>query len=241
MQMNVFDEMGKYWAEIAEKNQTERQISFIKNHLKPQGFVLDLACGTGRHMIALSRLGFEVAGLDISMKLLRLAKQQNRQIHLIRGDIRFLPFKINAFFAAINMDTSLGYLPTKMDDKTVLIELRKVVKDNSKVVFDLFNKDQIIRKYRSEKSKRIEYPDFFLDQKRTVSIDGEWLCDSWTVHDKTNEKKYSYSHIVRLYELQHLKKIIEEADFEVKQVFGGYEEQMFNAKADRLIIVAYAK
>lgn len=239
--MNVFDEMGKYWAEIAEKNQTERQISFIKNHLKPQGFVLDLACGTGRHMIALSRLGFEMVGLDTSMKLLRLAKQQNRQIHLIRGDIRFLPFKITAFFAAISMDTSLGYLPTKDDDKTALIELRKVVKDNSKVLLDLFNRDQIIRKYESEKSKRAEYPDFFLDQKRIVSGDGKWLCDLWTVHDKTNGKTSLYSHTVRLYELRHLKKIIEQADFEIKKVFGGYEEQIFNAEAKRLIIVARAK
>ena len=53
---NVFDEMGVYWAEIAEKNQTQRQIDFLKRHLKP-GYVLDVACGTGRHMIALAEAG----------------------------------------------------------------------------------------------------------------------------------------------------------------------------------------
>ena len=30
---NVFDEMGVYWAEIADKNQTEKQMQFLKNHL----------------------------------------------------------------------------------------------------------------------------------------------------------------------------------------------------------------
>ena len=49
--MNVFDEMDVYWEEIADQNQTDRQIKFIKNTLKPEGFVLDFACGTGRHLI----------------------------------------------------------------------------------------------------------------------------------------------------------------------------------------------
>lgn len=239
--MNVFDELGKYWAEIAEKNQTERQINFIKSHLKPKGLVLDLACGTGRHMIALSRIGFEMVGMDISINLLRLANKQNRLIHLVRGDIRFLPFKATAFSAVISMDTSLGYLPTEDDDKTALIELRKVIKDNSIVVLDLFNRNQIIRKYERENCKRFEYTNFFLDQKRAVDTNGEWLCDSWTIHDKTNGKTSLYSHTVRLYELRNLKKILEKANFEIKQVFGGYEEQIFDTKANRLIIIANAK
>jgi ubiquinone/menaquinone biosynthesis C-methylase UbiE len=47
--MNVFDLMGKYWAEIADQNQTERQVAFLKKALNPEWLVLDLACGTGRH------------------------------------------------------------------------------------------------------------------------------------------------------------------------------------------------
>ncbi len=46
--INVFDEMGIYWAEIADKNQTEQQINFLKTQLKSDGYILDLACGTGR-------------------------------------------------------------------------------------------------------------------------------------------------------------------------------------------------
>ena len=32
--MNVFDEMGVYWAEMADQNQTEKQVQFLKNHLE---------------------------------------------------------------------------------------------------------------------------------------------------------------------------------------------------------------
>jgi len=50
--MYVFDEMGKYWAEIADKGQIENQIQFIKKTFPKTWLILDLACGTGRHLIS---------------------------------------------------------------------------------------------------------------------------------------------------------------------------------------------
>ena len=90
---NVFDQMGVYWAEIADKNQTERQIQFLKSQLKPGGRVLDVACGTGRHTVPLKAAGFDMVGLDVSLNLLKIAMQRDPAVQLVRGDIRFLPFK----------------------------------------------------------------------------------------------------------------------------------------------------
>ena len=60
--------MGVYWVEIADKNQTEQQIQFLKSHLKPAGYVLDLACGSGRHSIALSADGYNDGGFGCVTK-----------------------------------------------------------------------------------------------------------------------------------------------------------------------------
>ena len=98
--MNVFDDMGFYWAEIADQNQTEKQVQFIKKTLKVKGLVLDVACGTGRHLIPLSQSGCEVIGLDISAKLLRIAKSRWRDSQVVRGDMRFLPFKTRSVFGS---------------------------------------------------------------------------------------------------------------------------------------------
>ena len=62
--------MNVCWAEIADQNQTEKQVKFIRNILKLQGIILDVACGTGRHAIPLSKEGYDVVGLDISPNLL---------------------------------------------------------------------------------------------------------------------------------------------------------------------------
>lgn len=68
--------MGNYWSEIADQNQTQKQIQFLKNVLPRSGLVLDLACGTGRHLIPLSMEGYDMVGLDISFRLLKMGKNE---------------------------------------------------------------------------------------------------------------------------------------------------------------------
>lgn len=241
MTTNVFDAMGVYWAEIADKNQTEKQFQFLTNNLKLCGFILDLACGTGRHSIPLSQLGNDIVGLDISINLLKIAKQRWQKIMVIRGDMRFLPFKPQAFGAAISMDTSFGYLPSEKDDQLSLTELGKTLEQNGIVVIDVFNREQLMQKFQLEKSTPLEYPSFFLRQKRTVNPNGQWLCDLWIVCDKASGRRVTFEHVVRLYEFNNLQSLIEKAGFTVERVCGGYQGENLSSNSSRLILIAIKK
>jgi SAM-dependent methyltransferase len=261
---NVFDEMGVYWAEIADKNQTEKQLQFLKTQIKPDGYILDLACGTGRHLIPLSQQGFNMVGLDISAKLLKIAKQRWHEVQIVRGDIRFLPFKPQAFAAAISMDTSFGYLPSEHDDGVSLNELRRTLRKEGILIFDVFHQEQLMIKYQGKgkglkwlllpillKShnrwilfrflKWKEYPSFFLLQKRTVTQGGERLCDLWVVCDKATGRLMVFDHSVRLFRFSGLQGLLEKAGFAVNRVYGGYEGENFSPNSPRLISVAVAK
>jgi ubiquinone/menaquinone biosynthesis C-methylase UbiE len=240
--MNVFDAMGTYWAEIADANQTQRQVSFLKNQLPRGSYVLDLACGTGRHIIPLMKAGFGLVGLDVSAKLLRLAKQRDKLVQVVCGDLRFLPFKENAFGAAVSMDTSVGYLPSLEDDVAVLAEAHRVLTTDSVFVIDIFNKSHLTAKYHGKPtaSKRAEYPSFVLQQTRTLSEDGDWLCDLWKVQGKTGEVR-TFEHRVRLYEQKALKALLVAARFGSQQFFGDYDGQPFGTDSPRLIVFAFAK
>ena len=242
MTANVFDEMGIYWAEIADKSQTEKQLQFLKRHLKPEGYVLDLACGTGRHSIPLSQQGYCMVGLDVSAKLLRIAKQRSRMVEVVLGDMRHLPFKAGAFAAAVSVDTSFGYLPSEADDRVSLDEVRRVLFQRGVFVIDVFNREELTLKYRNEKhpSKLKEYPSFFIQQKRTISRKGDWLCDLWTIREKASGRLAVFEHSVRLYEQGQLQGLLEKTGFSVKQVYGDYEGQEFSSVSLRLILVANA-
>ena len=67
----------KYDQEVFTKN-TEAETPFIIEHLcpPPHGTILDLGCGTGRHSVALARLGYRVTGVDLSAGMLALAEQR---------------------------------------------------------------------------------------------------------------------------------------------------------------------
>lgn len=241
--MNIFDEMGNYWAEIADQNATQEQINFIKATLKPEGLILDLACGTARHSIPLTEDGYSMVGVDSSLNLLKIAKRRGKGVQLVRGDMRFLPFKPEAFSATISMDTSLGYLPTEADDTQSISEIRRVLRQDGKLIVDVFNRQRLTAKYteKTQISKSIEYPSFFLLQKRTISHNGDWLYDSWTVRQKDNGQLKIFEHTVRLYEPDNLRKVVERAGFAVKQVFGSYKGQSFTPNSPRLILIAEAQ
>jgi SAM-dependent methyltransferase len=265
-QQNVFDEMGKYWQQIADKGPTERQTNFIKNAISKEGWILDLACGTGRHTIPLTKEGFNVVGLDVSSKLLKIAKQHQPQAQLVKADMRHLPFKEKTFSAAISLDNSFGYLPSEETDLESLKELHKTLQTNGLLVLDVFNREQLTRKYgkllvnlqwlilppllkypnRLSQSvlwaiyKWKEYPSFFLLQKRTVDTDAGRLCDLWLIIDKASGKMRMFRHRARLYRLGRLNEMLFEAGFVVERVCGGYEGQDFSVKSTRLIVFADA-
>ena len=69
--------------------------------------VLDLGCGSGRHVLHLARIGMDVTGLDISPAALCLAAgwlaDQNLKARLVLADARLpLPFRNSSFDALIS-------------------------------------------------------------------------------------------------------------------------------------------
>ena len=260
LEENVFDKMGKYWAEIADQNSTDCQLEFIKNTLKSEGLVLDLACGTGRHLISLSKEGYSMVGLDVSSNLLRIAKNRSGDVQLIKADMRFLPFAPKAFSSAVSMDTSFGYLPSEKDDLQSLSEVKEALMDGGSLIVDVFNSEHLISKNKTSWLRQLkwalvpimvraarmpfhffkwkEYPSFFLLQKRSVEAKGAHLHDLWVVCDKEDQHIRVFEHNARLYGVKQLQMLLENASFIVKAVYGDYDKQNFNSSSNRLIFVA---
>jgi SAM-dependent methyltransferase len=237
--MNVFDEMGKYWSEMADQNPTERQVRLVKKAVQPHDLVLDLACGNGRHLITLAKAGYRMVGLDVSAHLLRIAKGRWHGADLVMADTRFLPFKEGAFEAALSLDNSFGYLPTEKDDAKSLGELKEALADGGVLVVDVFNRNHLTKHYSAtSQPKQREYPSFCLQQTRSVQAKGGELRDEWVVSDKADGQTRFFMHVARLYKLIQLRRLLKMACFKVVSVFGDYEGQKLGSDSPRLILVA---
>ena len=78
----------------------KRLIETLSAELKGCTGILDVGVGTGRLAEPLQDAGFEVVGIDISRKMAGRAREKGLK-HLLLSDARFLPFKPEAFDAAI--------------------------------------------------------------------------------------------------------------------------------------------
>ena len=118
------------WLEIAttrDPERTELEVRFLADRIPARARVLDLACGTGRVAIPLAGRGYAVSGLDISDRVLQVARHEAPELDLRRGDMRDLPWEGGSFDAVVNILTAFGYFPTQAEDERVLAEVARVL------------------------------------------------------------------------------------------------------------------
>jgi SAM-dependent methyltransferase len=100
----IFKERGKYFTK-PQKDTPKVVKLFKKKGIKK---VLDLGCGSGRHLVYLAKQGFEVYGFDISKRGIEIArdwlKNEELKANLKVGSIyKKLPYKDNFFDAIVSV------------------------------------------------------------------------------------------------------------------------------------------
>jgi len=109
----------------------------MKERLWPGTPVLDVGCGNGKMLAPLVRAGFDVVGIDISRgALLTLAEQK-----IVRADARRLPFKENAFGAAVCYDVLQHLLEGERAEAAE--ELRRVLAPGGLLFIQVFGKNDM--------------------------------------------------------------------------------------------------
>ena len=259
----LFDEISSYWEEIANANATEKQVNFVKKHVAAVGLVLDLGCGSGRHAVALGKSGYDMIGLDVSLRLLKTAKTKAAQagvgLGLLRADMRFLPFRFGVFSAVVSLDSSFGYLLSKEEDLLSFGEVARTLAAGGIAVVDVFNRERFVQRYEKKLDfgfwsrffgllpklpwlaglfRWREYPSFWLLQKRRANAESGLLRDLWVFRDKKTGKITVAEHVIRLYGFSQLKTLVERADLRVLKTFGNYEGEEYKLVSSRLILVA---
>ncbi|HUJ84005.1 MAG TPA: class I SAM-dependent methyltransferase [Candidatus Acidoferrales bacterium] len=256
----LFDQISGYWTEIADAHDTDKQIKFVKDHSPANCLTLDLNCGSGRHAIRLSEENRIVVGLDISSRLLKIAKDRaiagKSNLWLVRADMRFLPFRSGIFDVALSLDSSFGYLPSEDDDTVSLSEIARTLALSGVFLLDVFRGEYMLSQHRRrfvlrdvffglarfpQFSKLFhwrEYPSFYMLQKRFVMVKEKRLFDTWVFRDKRKSKVIVVHHVVRLYTLSKLESLLNKGRLKVTKTYGSYEGNEIDLNSRRLIVIA---
>lgn len=119
--------LGRFTDEfIYGRYQIFEEVKKDLKRLKPNSKVLDLGCGTGHLSQYIKDMGFEVIGLDPSLKMLEFAKNNFGDISFEEGISARLPFEDNKFDYVVSIEV-LRYLNPK-DVEESYKEISRVLK-----------------------------------------------------------------------------------------------------------------
>lgn len=185
-QKQVWDKIAEDWNKYRQKPIPE-VIEFLNNK---SGKVLDLGCGSGRHLIESEEIKFYEA--DFSEEMIRFAKEnaEKKEINaeFFVADASKLPFESNFFDSAIYI-AALHCLDSENLRKKSIEELHRVLKPNSQALITVWSKNHI---------KLVNHP-----KDATV----KWK--------KQTEELYRYYY---LYDKQELEDLLEQSGFKIKSI-----------------------
>jgi len=152
-----FFDSGLYEREYAGLSENaelaERQAAFIAATLElgPGDSALDLACGGGRHAIALAGRVASVTGFDRTPRMLEMARQRAESagadnVSFVEGDMRELDYDAE-FDAAYNYFTAWGYY-SREENQDVLVRVRRALKPGGRFLLETLNRVAVMRRFQ---------------------------------------------------------------------------------------------
>lgn len=233
---------GKEYLEVyahRDEEEARKLIDLIERvlHPAPESEILDLACGNGRHAIALAKRGYQVAGLDLSQdqidEALRNAGAAGLKINFFIADMREVPCK-RCYDGVVNFFTSFGYFETDEENQLVLTAIHAALKPGGWFVIDFLNPVFVTENLVPRSEDVVE---------KTTVIQERWISEGPA--PRVNKKitliqdgaPRQFMESVRLYDQKTMNGMIQKAGLVVTRTFGDYEGSEFNDDAPRMIFV----
>ncbi|MEK7484843.1 MAG: class I SAM-dependent methyltransferase [Planctomycetota bacterium] len=194
--------------------------------------VLDLCCGSGRHLLALESLGFKsLIGVDLSEDLLSVAKQQIQKSHLVLADMRALPFSEKSFSAIFQFFTSFGYF-SEEENQFFLKQIQKLLRPEGAYLLDYLNPEWVVSQL-IPLSTTIRQ-NFFLREERRIR--GSRVEKK--VFLELPSKTIQYMESVRLYSQKEILSLFHGAGFSTIKIFGTFDGKPYDKNSPRMIVLA---
>jgi SAM-dependent methyltransferase len=191
------------------------------------GPVLDLGCGSGRHLVELRKVNSQAFGLDLSSHLLGLAPDSLRG-WLVRGDMRHLPIRSETLAGICLWFTPFGYFSDR-ENHGLLCALDHLLRPNGILLLDLMNaarlKAGLVEEDVLERDGLRVHSRRSLEEGRVIKRMTILRLDSGATREAVES--------VRLYEPDELRRMACACGLKLVQELGGYDGAKFH-EADSL-------
>lgn len=173
------DEWRRLIMDPYHRLELDTTMHFLKKYLPRKGLVLDAGGGPGRYTIELAKLGYDVVLLDLTPKLLTIAKRQikrakvqNKVRQIVEGSLSDLSmFEDNSFDAVICLG-ALGHLVDRRLREKAIDELVRVTKNNSPVFISVIGRLAVLIGGLVERPEELEINGLYQEYYVNGDYDG---------------------------------------------------------------------
>ncbi|MDG1347313.1 MAG: class I SAM-dependent methyltransferase [Crocinitomicaceae bacterium] len=227
----------KYYHTLYRSRDDEEAKNFItslvaKLNLPEKSYVLDLACGKGRHSRTLEKLGMRVLGADLSKESIKSAKKkENKNLKFLVHDMREV-IDGESFDCVFNLFTSFGYFEKNHENEKVLKGISQMLSPNGLFVFDYLNLERALDNLVTEETKEIDGIEFNIQR----AFDGNFIRKRIEVKDKG--VSFQFEEKVRGFQFNQLKEMMLKDGLKPITIFGNFKLEAYDEKnSERMIII----
>jgi SAM-dependent methyltransferase len=221
-----------------DESEAEQFIATLMGHLHlPNGsFVLDVACGKGRHSVALAEMGYEVTGIDLSAASIAEARlQEHSHLHFYQHDMRS-SFRINYYDLVLNCFTSFGYFKTRREHDNAIRTMALSLKPQGQLVIDFLNVPFAAK--RLEKSQVVERNE--VQFHVTKWQDEHHFYKQIQITEKgKHQLRHLHTERVAKFSLGDFNEMLGDQGLQINAVFGDYQLSPYQLQTSpRMVILA---
>lgn len=215
-----------------DEEEARRQVAFFRDQVGDvSGRVLDLACGSGRHVRELEAQGYSVAGCDLSLTILRAGLREYGPMAVARADMRQLPFRDASFGALVNFFTSFGYFSEQEENLEVVREMSRVLSPGAPWLFDYLNMHREIANLVPQEQRESDFG--------PIQIQRSFDPASRTFNKRIVIESRRFVERVRAYDLDEIREMFSCCDLVIERIFGDFDGKPFEERSPRLIILGH--
>jgi SAM-dependent methyltransferase len=201
--------------------------------------VIDIGCGTGNHALRLSKLGYQVTGVDVSPTMLKIAKTKDKEskIRFMQGDMKKLEKVIpkgQKFDAAICLGQVFYHLMKGKDVQAFFSGLHKILKQNGLFVFSARNAKKINEEYLNKlcldhvvNEEKLQLVVLAYNMRDSQNPNITVWNPIYLVKENNKVDLQIREHRLRWFEFSKLKKIVTENGFKIIATYSGPAKEKF--------------
>lgn len=236
------DAFVSLYRDFLTPERTAREIEGLREMLSlaPDGTeVLDVACGWGRHAVALAREGCRVTGVDWSETLLAAARMRAEHagvaLELVRGDMRELTWE-GRFDVVLSLFSSLGYFLSDAEDLRVLRGVARALRPGGRFVLETMHRDHLAGVYAERDWWETEDGAVVWVEREFDAVEG--ISREWTRWSRPGARPGEKYHQIRLRNATEWAALLRAAGLEPLEWYGDWELAPFLHTSADLIVVA---